>query len=180
MMVSIHLPYLGGPSSEYWFREQAFSVYAVHLLLYCSVKYMSGIEVLNVLFFSVKEELLYNACGNQDYDEVLKRCEESVQELQVWHIVANTVIQQANHALYCTCMCFVDIQNACLSSCIERFWSQIQEYLYALLWQCSLLRFQAFYNNMIGLTARAIVCFRGIFWVNCYDTLNIINRKTST
>lgn len=30
----------------------------------------------------VKEELLYNACGNQDYDEVLKRCEESVQELQ--------------------------------------------------------------------------------------------------
>ncbi|GFG30387.1 hypothetical protein Cfor_05842, partial [Coptotermes formosanus] len=30
----------------------------------------------------VKEELLYNACGNQDYDEVLKRCEEGVQELQ--------------------------------------------------------------------------------------------------
>lgn len=30
----------------------------------------------------VKEEQLYNACGNQDYDEVLKRCEDSVQELQ--------------------------------------------------------------------------------------------------
>ena len=40
----------------------------------------------------MKEELLYNACGNQEYDEVLKRCEDSVQELQVWCIVVNTVI----------------------------------------------------------------------------------------
>lgn len=67
----------------------------------------------------MKEELLYNACGNQDYDEVLKRCEDSVQELQVWFIVANAVIQQVNHALYCTCMCFLDIQNTCFILCIE-------------------------------------------------------------
>lgn len=60
-----------------------------------------------VYFFppSVKEERLYNACGNQDYDEVLKRSEGSVQELQVWCIVVNTVIQKLSHALYCTCMC---------------------------------------------------------------------------
>lgn len=52
----------------------------------------------------MKEELLYNACGNQDYDEVLKRCEGSVQELQVRCIVVNTVIWKLNHALYCTGM----------------------------------------------------------------------------
>ena len=40
----------------------------------------------------MKEEQLYNACGNQDYDEVLKRCEDSVQELQVWCVDVNTVI----------------------------------------------------------------------------------------
>jgi hypothetical protein len=31
----------------------------------------------------VKEEKIYEACGNQDYDEVVKRSEENVQELQV-------------------------------------------------------------------------------------------------
>jgi len=56
------------------------------------------LELKFIVFFfpspSVKEELLYNACGNQEYDEVLKRCEGSVQELQVWCIlvVVNTVI----------------------------------------------------------------------------------------
>jgi hypothetical protein len=35
------------------------------------------------ILFTVKEEMVYEACGNQDYEEVVKRSEESVQELQV-------------------------------------------------------------------------------------------------
>jgi hypothetical protein len=48
----------------------------------------------------VKEELLYNACGNQDYNEVLKRSEKSVQELQVQSIVTTAVMQQCIACVY--------------------------------------------------------------------------------
>jgi hypothetical protein len=67
-------------------------MYAVHLLFYCSKKHTSGTEAYSVFFSSVKEERLYNACGNQDYDEVLKRCKDSVQGLQVWCIVVNAIV----------------------------------------------------------------------------------------
>jgi hypothetical protein len=36
-----------------------------------------------IILFTVKEEMVYEACGNQDYEEVVKRSEESVQDLQV-------------------------------------------------------------------------------------------------
>jgi hypothetical protein len=49
-MVSILASYLVGPSSDYLFREWLFCMYAVHLLLYCSKKYTSGIEVHSVFF----------------------------------------------------------------------------------------------------------------------------------
>jgi len=51
-MVSILALYLVGPSSDYLFREWLFCMYGVHLLLYCSKKYTSGIEVHSVFFFS--------------------------------------------------------------------------------------------------------------------------------
>lgn len=46
---------------------------------------------LHEILFSVKAEMVYAACGNQDYDEVVKRSEENVQELQVCVAVRHEV-----------------------------------------------------------------------------------------
>lgn len=36
-----------------------------------------------IILLTVREEMVYEACGNQDYEEVVKRSEEIVQDLQV-------------------------------------------------------------------------------------------------
>jgi hypothetical protein len=62
---------------------------------------MKKLNLVNLrILFTVKEEMVYEACGNQDYEEVVKRSEESVQELQV-------------------CMCGCKYDEVCFgSSCI--------------------------------------------------------------
>jgi hypothetical protein len=53
------------------------------LLLQCSTP-VKKLRLINlIILFTVKEEMVYEACGNQDYEEVVKRSEESVQDLQV-------------------------------------------------------------------------------------------------
>jgi hypothetical protein len=44
---------------------------------------MKKLSLINMILFPVKEEMVYEVCGNQDYEEVVKRSEEIVQDLQV-------------------------------------------------------------------------------------------------
>jgi hypothetical protein len=41
-------------------------------------------NIVCIVLFTEKEEMVYEACGNQDYEEVVKCSEKSVQELQVY------------------------------------------------------------------------------------------------